>query len=568
MRVARPMFSIHRSRALPLVLLLIVGPPATGQQTAPGAAATSEAVSTEEAERWRSDLAFLAEQLTTVHKDAFFRTPRSGFEREVRRLYERIPHYARHQIVAGLQRVVASLHDGHTSLLLGAHGVDYHYLPVELYAFREGLFITAAAPEHASLAGARVVRIGNATAEAAIDSAGNYVSHENRQWVLQNAPGLLRLPELLHAMGLTDSPERASFTVERGGRTWTELLRPHGPFAANPHGGRAIDTRGWVRAVDYEGNAGPLRYRRPGDLFWAEYLADSGTLYVAYRAIVPEHGGESNAAFFRRVFALADSLQPARVVLDLRDNHGGNSFHNREVVRSLIQRPWLDHSDRFFALIGRGTFSAAQNLVNDLEYYTNATLVGEPTGNSPNMFGDHEMVRLPNSGLVVGISTRWHQGPRGDTDRRSFTTPRVFVEPAFADYEAGRDAALATVIACGSAPPLGARLAEALAAGDTALASRLFYEHRQAPANRYANVEGEVNTAGYQLLSAGRVEDAVYVFRLNTAAYPESANTHDSLGEALERAGRRDEAAESYRRALALDPDFSTSREGLRRVGG
>ena len=45
----------------------------------------------EDAERWRADLASLAEQLSTRHKDAFFRTPREEFESGVRRLHDRIP---------------------------------------------------------------------------------------------------------------------------------------------------------------------------------------------------------------------------------------------------------------------------------------------------------------------------------------------------------------------------------------------------------------------------------------------------------------------------------------------
>jgi cytochrome c-type biogenesis protein CcmH/NrfG len=44
------------------------------------------------------------------------------------------------------------------------------------------------------------------------------------------------------------------------------------------------------------------------------------------------------------------------------------------------------------------------------------------------------------------------------------------------------------------------------------------------------------------------------VFELNVAAYPRSANAHDSLGEAYLRAGRRAEAIRSYRRSVALDP--------------
>lgn len=64
--------------------------------------------------------------------------------------------------------------------------------------------------------------------------------------------------------------------------------------------------------------------------------------------------------------------------------------------------------------------------------------------------------------------------------------------------------------------------------------------------------EQAVNLQGYRHLLAGRVEPALELFRANAAAHPESANVHDSLGEGLERAGRLDEAAASYRRAVEI----------------
>ena len=59
-----------------------------------------------------------------------------------------------------------------------------------------------------------------------------------------------------------------------------------------------------------------------------------------------------------------------------------------------------------------------------------------------------------------------------------------------------------------------------------------------------------VNQAGYLLLGQNRTEDAIAMFRGNVQLYPEAANVYDSLGEALERAGRTDEALASYEKAV------------------
>ncbi|MFY0565530.1 alpha/beta fold hydrolase [Archangium lansingense] len=64
--------------------------------------------------------------------------------------------------------------------------------------------------------------------------------------------------------------------------------------------------------------------------------------------------------------------------------------------------------------------------------------------------------------------------------------------------------------------------------------------------------EDLVNAMGYYLLRDGKVEPALTVFRRNVELHADSANVHDSLGEALEAAGQLDAALASYQRALEL----------------
>lgn len=83
--------------------------------------------------------------------------------------------------------------------------------------------------------------------------------------------------------------------------------------------------------------------------------------------------------------------------------------------------------------------------------------------------------------------------------------------------------------------------------------------------------EGLVNNIGYAEMARGQMERAVEAFRQNAAAYPESANVHDSLGEGLEAAGRLQEARDSYAKAVALgekakDPNLAVFRAHLENV--
>jgi uncharacterized protein len=83
--------------------------------------------------------------------------------------------------------------------------------------------------------------------------------------------------------------------------------------------------------------------------------------------------------------------------------------------------------------------------------------------------------------------------------------------------------------------------------------------------------EGVVNLLGYTALQHGAIASALEFFRFNVASHPNSANVHDSLGEALERDGQPAAARESYRRAVRLaeagaDPLLPQHRAHLERL--
>jgi len=75
-----------------------------------------------------------------------------------------------------------------------------------------------------------------------------------------------------------------------------------------------------------------------------------------------------------------------------------------------------------------------------------------------------------------------------------------------------------------------------------------------------------VNELGYQHLRTKELDASLVAFRYNSQLYPQSANVWDSLGDALDGAGKRDEALASYRKAVSLaqangDPNLEIFRK-------
>src|SRR4028119_298303 len=65
-----------------------------------------------ETEKWREDLRYMAEQMPALHNNLFHTMSREQFDNAVKKLNDRIPSLARHQIIVELARIVAMVEDG------------------------------------------------------------------------------------------------------------------------------------------------------------------------------------------------------------------------------------------------------------------------------------------------------------------------------------------------------------------------------------------------------------------------------------------------------------------------
>ena len=509
-------------------------------------------------EAWREDLGFLAERIRSVHPNPFRFTSAEAFESEVARLGTEIPELGPAGVLAGMLRAIALTTDGHTRIQLGFPGLGggaerilgFRRLPVRLYAFPDGLTVVAATPEWRRLLGARVTAIGGTDVEEVLARAKSYVPADNEEAALDRLPRLLEIPEIVAAMGLSASPDSVAITIDREGQA-EDLTLP----AVPPPGT-------WVSARPTEPM--PLYATRPNEPYWAEWLPD-GTLYVQYNQVVDAEG-ESIEGFFERLFGEAETRGTQRMILDMRFNTGGNNALNWPIVYGLIRSDMLNRRGALFVLIGRHTFSAAQNGVNELERHTEVVFVGEPSGATPNHYGDAIGFETPNARIPFFVSTLfWQNHPR---DARPSTPPEVSAPPTREAFLAGRDPALEAIEGWDPRPVVE-RLRDALESEGVDQAIEAFRSFRADARNRYVDVESDLNRLGYVLLRDGRVEDALRVFRLVVETHPESANAHDSFAEALEAAGEIDASIEQYERAVELDPDGFVgqhAREVLERI--
>ena len=368
---------------------------------------------------WRENIEFVARAIKNNHPDPFAYTPEPEFDARLSHLRDRLSSLKDHQVLVELMATVASLKDGHTAIRGGFSFLSGRY-PFQFYAFRDGLHVTAANDSYQSLVASLLISVGNIPATEALMRVSRMAPHENEMTQLARAPAFLSIPEALEALGLAQSLEQAEFLFRRVDGTESSIIATPGSFEEQLYwGGDATPAER------------PLRRQRRGRNYWSEYQEDVGLLYVQFNRV--RNDDEQSIAEFAAELATIEEGSAARcVLLDIRDNGGGNDYFNRPMVEWATRSPSAAKG-QFFVAIGRGTFSAAQKLATRLALETEVTFIGEPTGSRPNHFGDSESFDLPHGDLTLSVSSiYWEDAGPGDS--RESLEPDILITESSADW--------------------------------------------------------------------------------------------------------------------------------------
>jgi tetratricopeptide (TPR) repeat protein len=298
-------------------------------------------------------------------------------------------------------------------------------------------------------------------------------------------------------------------------------------------------------------NAPAFWLKDPANKFWFEMLPDKQTLYVQLNQINNKED-ETLADFSHRLAAFIDANPVEKLVLDLRLNRGGNGTLLPLLVAALVKSK-LNKPNKFFTIIGRSTFSAAQFLINNLERYTDTIFVGEPSGSKGNIYGDSRRIYMPNSGITVRTSIYywqdWHP-----LDTREWTAPHLTAELSSEDYRANVDPALKLITNYSRQKSLTDLLKDALAKNDASFARETFRKYRSEPINKFRHLQDELFALTDTLLRAKQTEHALEILKMNAEANPRSIFAFMALGDVYAFKGDKTLARQAYEKALELNP--------------
>lgn len=220
--------------------------------------------------------------------------------------------------------------------------------------------------------------------------------------------------------------------------------------------------QGWLEP---EGAKKALWFARRDVAFWSTYLAETHTLYAAFNkaTIDPDNPwnpeNDKYRPFLNELFKRAQNSDVDRLVVDLRNNNGGDSALWQPLVHHIIRAERLFEPGRLFVITSRLTESAAVAWAAKIDMHSPALFVGEPTVNPPNFDNDpagwhRETYRVPGSAInfrIANMIEYW-----SDTgDDRDALFPDIPVAIRWSSFVRGHDPALDAIDAVSPAAARG-----------------------------------------------------------------------------------------------------------------
>lgn len=521
--------------------------------------------------QWQADLRFLQE---TIHEDypfLFVKTTPAAFDAAVEELHAQIPELEPHEIIVGLARIIGLFEYGHTQVSFRQEPYTFHQLPLNLYQYADGVYVQGAHQDQQEAVGAKVLEINGVPIAEALTRIRPAVSVENDQYFKAYGLNHLRIPEVLHAQGITDSLGQAvEFKLEKDGNPFTVA------FSALPTGERVPTDYGYVfQNEDWSAAREPvelpLYLKNLDKVYYFEHLPEHQALYVRHSKI-RDDPAEDTPTFYDRVFQFIEDNKVEKLILDVRLNGGGNNYKNKAIVTRIIEAQEINRLGRLYVILGRRTFSACQNLVNELDNYTNVIFVGEPTGENINFYGDNRPVELPNSKVPVYLSYAWWQD-KPAWENADWLAPSVPVEMTFAQYRTNQDPVLKAALTFDAEnfhPDPMQYITDLYSSGQMMTLVTELPQMVADPRYAFFDFEQELSQQGLRLLDSGRgeqVQAAVQVFSMIAQLFPDSPKAHKNLAVAQLKMGNQEEAVRLLEKVMAMDAKGEIGKEAEALLG-
>ncbi len=357
-----------------------------------------------------------------------------------------------------ISRMVALADNGHSAVWITAR--RRNRVPCRFYRFADGFFVLRARPACVKLLGARLTAIDGRSVEEVSHAVYEYVRGPQNHFEQFRFAFFLESPELLHAAGLANRPDRLTLAMSLlDGSSYEQTITadPPDPEAPRVYSDSYLspqrldrEAKDWEPLLDIHAEL-PFFLQDYAVPFRSAYWPAESTYYVQFKSN-NDQTGYRIGDFINRVKKEITADKPRVVVLDMRFNQGGNYVKTARFMSNLAHL--TDSIKRLYIFASAWTFSAGQVSVALAKQHGGgkAVLVGEHVGDRMRLWAEGGELCLPNSKICMHFATGLHDYQKSCWGEPGcFITFRLFpvrvttlatdvpVAYTFADYQKQRD---------------------------------------------------------------------------------------------------------------------------------
>lgn len=373
------------------------------------------------------DVEYLKTQLPLRHKYPFDNISKKEFEEQMDDIKTKVNKLNNFQVFTEINKVISSIGDAHTSM----NYFDGYTYPLNFYSFDDGIYVINADKSLGDILYTKLISINGVPVDSITDKLKNLISHENDSWAEALLPTYLELPVYMYGLGIIPDERVTTFSFkDRSGKIIKKDITtlPYGKYPDY--------------CIKYNEKRNPYIYDQSSEKYYWYEILHNNVLYFKYN-VCSNMKDEPFAKFNDEMFDTVKDYDLDKIVVDLRNNSGGDSRIINPFLDSLSEYIASNDETKVYIVIGRDTFSSGVMAALDVKNTVPAILIGEDTGGSPNSYGEVRTLNLPNSQIPVTYSVKYF---KMTNDNAQTIKPDVEIKPSVTDFEDSNDVVMEYIL--------------------------------------------------------------------------------------------------------------------------
>lgn len=374
---------------------------------------------------WTQDLDFYKTNLEKYHIDIYNKIDKTEFEKQLQLIKSNLKNKTDLEVMIDLMRLTRKIGDGHTAFSL--RGFETHLFPIEIYHVNGQWRVIKTTKEYKYLLGKILIKIDNnpiTKITKEVSEVAQYV--ENKQSEIFRTGQYLMRSEVLFGLKLTKNQLKADFTFSD--ETGKEVKKSLQAISKSDYNSKTEFESFHINIPEIQKPTDPKH-----DFLWFSPIKSTSAMYIKFESYPSFKDME---IFGGSVLNYVNKNQIKQVVIDLRNNGGGDFYVGTFLAYFLNLADSIDWKSGVYVITDRVTFSAATSNAAQFRQLINAKIIGEPTGSNPTGYQDMGQFTLPNSGRIITYSKRLFRFQKQVTQG---VQPDVLIKYDWKSYSNGID---------------------------------------------------------------------------------------------------------------------------------